>query len=154
MARLLPPGLKLPHGNARLAFRKISTRLAVLYTSLFAVALLVVATAAQVMILNHARALVNAELSASGSVFDQVWALRAHSFLDTANVLTRDFGFRSAVATGDRPTIESALYSLRKRAGVYRAFLVTDDGAVIGDDRDGIRNTVAQLPYRLAPGRR
>ncbi|HEU4961363.1 MAG TPA: EAL domain-containing protein [Sphingomonas sp.] len=137
-----------------IAFRRLSTRLVVLYAGLFSVALLIVAIAAQVMIQRHARESVRAELTASGSVYDRIWALKAHSLTESAGVLARDFGFRSAVASGDTPTIESAITNLRQRVGVPEAFVVDQNGDVIGNGPADLRTLVAQLPYQLAPGRR
>ena len=134
-------------------FRSLRTRLAVLYALLFAAALVVVAIVTQTMIRSHARESVAAELAASGSVYDRLWALRAKSLTGSADVLARDFGFRSAVASGDRPTIESALINLQARAGVERAVVVDLDGAVVGAAGD-LTATIARLPFTLADGRR
>ncbi|WP_249054960.1 HAMP domain-containing protein [Sphingomonas insulae] len=136
----------------RLRFRTLRGRLAVLYTGMFALALAVLGVTAQVMIWTHARASVSAELAASGSVYDGLWALRAKTLTGTADVLSRDFGFRTAVATGDRPTIESALATLRARAGVQRAMLVEQDGSVIGATGP-LATTIADLPDQMQGGR-
>ena len=114
-------------------FRHLRTRLTVLYAGLFVIALLVIAGAAQLMIQRHARESVRAELTASGAVYDRIWALKASSLTDSASVMARDFGFRSAVASGDRSTIESALASLRARVGVRDAFVVDQAGDVLGN---------------------
>ena len=114
-------------------FRHLRTRLAVRYALLFTLTMALVALAAQTLIGAHARATVRAELATSGAVFDRIWALRARSLANAADVLARDFGFRSAVATGDRPTIVSALDSLRMRAGTPNAFVVTLDGKIVAN---------------------
>ena len=134
-------------------FHSLRARLAALYALLFAAALIVVAVVAQTMIRNHARESVAAELAASGSVYDRLWALRAKSLAGSADVLAHDFGFRSAVASGDRPTIESALVNLQARAGVARAVVVNLDGAVVGAAGD-LTAVIARLPSSLAGGRR
>ncbi|MGN6279892.1 MAG: putative bifunctional diguanylate cyclase/phosphodiesterase [Sphingomonas sp.] len=134
-------------------FNHLRTRLAVLYAGLFVVALLVVAVAAQVMIQRHARESVRAELTASGTVYDRIWALKARSLTDSAGVLARDYGFRMAVASGDTPTIDSAITNLRQRVGVPDAFVVDQDGEVIGNGPADLRKLVADLPYDLTPGR-
>ena len=136
----------------RLRFRTLRGRLAVLYTGMFALALGVLGVTAQVMIWTHARASVSAELAASGSVYDGLWALRAKTLAGTAEVLSRDFGFRTAVATGDRPTIESALATLRARAGVERAMVVEQDGSVIGA-AGPLARAIASLPDQMQDGR-
>jgi diguanylate cyclase (GGDEF)-like protein len=139
--------------RSKLRFRHLRTRLAVLYAGLFAVALLVVAIAAQVMIQRHARESVRAELTTSGSVYDRIWALKERSLTESAEVLARDFGFRAAVAGGDRATIASAITNLRDRAGVPDAFVVDQDGDVIGQGPAALRDIVAHLPYEFASGR-
>ena len=97
---------------------------------------------------------VRAELTASGTVYDRIWALKARSLSESAGVLARDYGFRMAVASGDTPTIHSAIANLRQRVGVPEAFVVDQDGEVIGNGPADLRKLVADLPYDLAPGRR
>jgi len=137
---------------ARRGFRSLRTKLAVLYTALFAVALALMGGVGQVMIWTHARGSVQAELAASGTVYDGLWALRAKTLTDTADVLARDFGFRAAVAGGDVPTIGSALTTLRRRAGVDHAVLVDLDGGVIGASGP-LARTLSALPRQLRAGR-
>ena len=137
----------------RWRFRHLRTRLAVQYGVLFAASLLVVAIVGQLVIWGQARDAVRAELRTSGSVYDRIWAMRAHALMDSASVLTRDFGFRSAVASGDRPTIESALASLRTRADVPQAFFVDLQGQVFGTGSGDVRRAIASVPTTLARGR-
>ena len=137
----------------RLRFQTLRMRLAVLYAALFAAALIVVAVVAQAMIRNHARASVTAELATSATVYDRLWALRARSLAASADVLARDFGFRAAVASGDRPTIESALENLRARAGVSAAAVVDVDGARVGSV-GGIDAVTTRLARAAVAGRR
>ncbi|MEQ1492736.1 MAG: cache domain-containing protein, partial [Terricaulis sp.] len=80
---------------------------------------------------NAARA-VRSELAANGEVFDRVWTMRDAQLRDSADILSRDFGFREAVATMDAPTIGSALDNLRDRLQIDRAFMMTLDGDVVG----------------------
>jgi diguanylate cyclase (GGDEF)-like protein len=77
---------------------------------------------------------VHGELTASGTVFDRLWAQRTAQLGGAAGLLARDFGFRAAVATGDDGTIHSALDNLRRRMGVPVAFLVRADAKVVGID--------------------
>ncbi|WP_277970743.1 putative bifunctional diguanylate cyclase/phosphodiesterase [Sphingomonas echinoides] len=137
----------------RLRFRNLSTRLSVLYTALFAAALIVVAVVGQIMILNHAKDSVRAELATSGTVYDRIWALRASALASSGDVLARDFGFRSAVASGDRETIASAVGNLRDRADVPNAFVVDQSGDVIGDGPAELRSIVRDLPTSLSGDR-
>ena len=136
-----------------LRFRTLRTRVTVLYALLFAAALCVVAAAAQAMIWKHARASVAAELATSATVYDRLWTLRAQSLSASADVLARDFGFRAAVASGDRPTIESALENLRARAGVSAAAAVALDGERMGSV-GGLDTVTGRLAHAAAAGRR
>ncbi len=137
----------------RLPSRTLGGKLAVLYAGLFALALALLGITAQALIRAHAGNSVQAELAASGIVYDGLWALRAKTLAGTADVLTRDFGFRAAVASGDRPTITSALETLRARAGVDRVMLVEPGGTVIGT-AGTLAPIVAALPDKLRPGQR
>lgn len=135
-------------------FRHLRTRLAVLYGVLFAACLLFVAVVGQLVIWGHARETVRAALQTSGAVYDRIWAMRAQSLGHTASVLARDFGFRSAIASGDAPTIESALANVRARAAVAQAFFVDTGGRVYGGGGAALHRAVAAVPTTLAVGRK
>ncbi len=134
-------------------FTRLRTRLAVGYAALFAIAMVAVAVVAQVMIWSHARNSVEAAMTTSGQVYDRLWTLQAQALTDSAGVLARDFGFRSAVASGDDPTIESALDSLRARAGVPHAFVVEAGGRVVGGGPAALRDMVARVAADLPADR-
>ncbi len=134
-------------------FRHLRTKLSVLYASLFAVTLVILAFVAQAMIWTHARDSVRQELIASGSVYDRIWSLRSQSLIASANLLSRDFGFRAAVASGDRPTIASALANISQRAEVTAAFVVDQDGQVTGPS-GALASTAARFPFAVPDGRR
>ncbi len=134
-------------------FRTLRTKLSVLYAGLFALALLAIAGVTQVALERNARAITEAELATSGEIHDRLWAERERSLTDAADILARDFGFRSAVAGGDRPTIASALMSLKARARVSAAMTVDLEGAVVGATGP-LARAAADLPFTLARGRR
>jgi len=115
-------------------FNRLQTKLTVLYAGLFALALSLVAVTVYLAIASNAQQTVRKELAASGTVFDRVWALRTQRLQDGADLLSRDFGFRAAVATHDVPTVESAITNLRQRMGLDLAFIVGVDGDVVGVD--------------------
>jgi hypothetical protein len=96
-------------------FNRLQTKLTVLYAGLFALALSLVAVTVYLAIESNAQQTVRNELAVSGTVFDRVWALRTQRLQDGADLLSRDFGFRAAVATHDVPTVESAITNLRQR---------------------------------------
>ncbi|PTS91202.1 MULTISPECIES: putative bifunctional diguanylate cyclase/phosphodiesterase [unclassified Caulobacter] len=115
-------------------FNRLQTKLTVLYAGLFALALSLVAVTVYLAIVGNAQQTVRKELTATGTVFDRVWALRTQRLQDGADLLSRDFGFRAAFATRDAPTVESAITNLRQRLGLDLAFTVSVEGEVIGID--------------------
>ena len=118
----------------RLPFTHLRTRLTVLYAALFGVAMLLVSLAVFTAINQAAERQVRDELTASGTVFDRVWSLRSDRLREGASLLSRDFGFREAVATRDDATIVSAMENLKRRFSIDRAFILGVDGRVIGAD--------------------
>jgi len=109
-------------------FRRLRTRLAVLYMGLFGIALLLATVAIYNAVSSSARAVVRNEMTASGAVYSQLWATRSDQLRQGAAVLAQDYGFREALATGDEGTVRSALDNLRNRQGVDAALVLGADG--------------------------
>ncbi|HEX3363654.1 ATP-binding protein [Phenylobacterium sp.] len=112
------------------AFGRLRTRLTVLYAGLFIVTLTLILAVMYVAASRNAQRTVGAELGATGTVFDRNWVMRTNSLESGARLLAKDFGFRGAVATHDRATVQSALGNLNARLGSDAAFLVGRDGLV------------------------
>src|SRR3954453_9476316 len=117
-------------------FRSLSARLTVQFALLFAGAMLVVSAALSTFIAGSASREVESQLQSNGAVYDRLWQQRAHELQNAAQLLARDFGFRSAVATGDEATMQSALGNAAARLKVRTGFIVTADGKVYGIDRE------------------
>ncbi|MFI4935074.1 MAG: putative bifunctional diguanylate cyclase/phosphodiesterase [Caulobacterales bacterium] len=115
-------------------FRHLRTKLTVLYAGLFGAALVVIAASVYVAIAANAERVVKGELEASGTVFDRLWAMRSAQLRDNADLLSRDFGFREAVASHDGATIQSALENLRERSDIDLAMIVGVDGQLTVSD--------------------
>ena len=130
-------------------FGSLRTRLTVLYAGLFGAAMILVSLAVYGAVSSNAEHAVRDQLTATGAVFDQVWALRSGRLQDGAGLLSRDFGFRSAVASLDRETIRSSLDNLKHRLNVDEAFMVGIDGAVIGDDSPEVQAAAAHMAVDL-----
>ncbi len=145
--------LKLPLKVPRLRYHDLRSKLAALYAGLFVFGFIAVAVVAQIVIDGQAQRSVTADLLSSGTIYDRLWAMREQSLVGSADVLAHDFGFRSAVGSGDRATIESALTSLKARANVPIAAVVGLDGRVVGAD-GALGARIAALPFALAEGRR
>src|ERR1044071_1572179 len=116
------------------SFRSLSARLTVQFALLFAAAMLAVSAALSTFIAGSASREVEGQLQSSGAVYDRLWQQRAHELQNAAQLLARDFGFRAAVATGDRATMQSALGNAALRLRVRSAFIVTADGQVTAID--------------------
>ena len=114
----------------RIRFNRLQTRLTVLYMGLFGFALMLVAIAVVTAVTRSAQTVVRGELSASGQVYNQIWASRSGQLRQGASVLAQDYGFREAVATNDEATARSALDNLRIRQKVDGAMIVGVDGYV------------------------
>jgi diguanylate cyclase (GGDEF)-like protein len=126
-------------------FRRLRTKLTVLYAGLFGAALILVSLVVYASIAANARGVVRDELMSSGTVFDRVWDLRANQLQGGASLLSRDFGFREAVASRDEATIRSALENLRLRFGIDMAFIIGVDGRITGIDPARLKGADAQL---------
>src|SRR6185295_5389352 len=83
--------------------------------------MLAVSAALYTFIAGSASREVESQLQSSGAVYDRLWQQRSHELQNAAQLLSRDFGFRAAVATGDEATMHSA-------------FIVTADGRVSAID--------------------
>ena len=134
-------------------FRSLSTRLTVQFALLFAAAMLAVSAALSTFIAGAASREVESQLQSSGAVYDRLWHARAQELQNAAQLLARDFGFRAAVATGDQPTMQSALGNAAARLKVESAFIVAADGRVTAIDPSISRNEMARLWGPLDSGR-
>ena len=113
-------------------FSKLQTKVTTLYAALFVATLAILALAVAPTVVGNAVSATKAELASSRTVFDRIFAMKGRELQGNAELLAKDFGFTSAVATGDAATIESALENLRTRRGIDLAFLVTTDGRLLG----------------------
>lgn len=107
--------------------------MAVLYAGLFAIVLTAILLIAGGGLTRFAEKSASRDLAANARVFDELIDLRARQLRGAADVLSRDFGFREAVATSDAETIESSLESLRDRSRATAAFVIGMDGNLIGN---------------------
>ena len=135
------------------SFRSLSARLTVQFALLFAVAMLAVSATLSTFIAGTASREVESQLQSSGAVYDRLWQQRSHELQNAAQLLARDFGFRAAVATGDRATMQSALTNAAARLKVESAFIVTADGSVTAIDPSISRDEMTRLWEPLDGGR-
>lgn len=137
---------------ARLRFGSLRRRIALLYAGLFALVLGVVVSLAAEGLAQFGEASAARDLAANARVFDEILAARSTQMGDQAAVLAHDFGFREAVATGEEPTIASALRSLEDRVRSDQAFVLTLEGEVLAADATNLPSPEA-LWSRLDAGK-
>jgi len=119
---------------ANAAIIPLRTKLTVLYVALFVTALCLIGTSVYVVTRQNVEHTVREQLRESGAVFANLSAARNRRLQDDAEVLAHDFGFRAAFATGDNPTVLSALDNLSSRLDDGVAFAVGLDGKVLASD--------------------
>ncbi|MEZ5656074.1 MAG: EAL domain-containing protein [Sphingobium sp.] len=128
---------RLPYRARRFVLR-VQSRLSVKMTLVFA-GVFIVATALSLYgtrnaIERYAESSINHEMSVNSEVFNRITSMHFNQLAQAGQVLAADFGFREAVATGDAPTIESALDSLKARLNLDDAFVVDPYGDIVGLD--------------------
>jgi diguanylate cyclase (GGDEF)-like protein len=74
---------------------------------------------------------VESDLDVGSRVWERFHQARSRQLLDSVSVLADDFGFRDAVASGDVPTMESALRNHAARIGTDTALLLTPQGRLL-----------------------
>jgi signal transduction histidine kinase/ActR/RegA family two-component response regulator len=126
-------------------FRHLRTKLTVLYAGLFAAILLLIGMLGLAALADNAERAVRKELATSSLVFQRGWAQRTAQLQTDGVLLARDFGFRTAVASRDVPTIRSSLQNLQQRLGIERAMLIAADGTVVSADPSARPLDVATL---------
>jgi signal transduction histidine kinase len=126
-------------------FRRFRTKLTVLYAGFVGAGLLLMSVAVYSTVSNAAQHLVRKELESAATVFDRLWAMRSRQLQDMADVLSRDFGFREAVATNDEATIRSALANLTQRLELDVAMLVGVDGRVTASNGEPLGHAATDL---------
>ncbi|PAV26909.1 diguanylate phosphodiesterase [Tamilnaduibacter salinus] len=84
-------------------------------------------------------------LQVAAGVTQEILTRRSEVLLNSLNVLVEDFGFKSAIASGDRATIMSALRNHTNRIGADLAMLTDGKGRLIAN-LQGLQNA-APLPF-------
>ncbi len=116
-------------------FTSLKMRIASLYTILFGATLTLIVVVAVQGLDRYGRAAASREMQADARVFQEILDRKTNAMAELAHVLSRDFGFREAVATEDTPTIASALVSVSERAGASFAFVIGPDGELVATNR-------------------
>ena len=159
---LLPPAGSPAHRSQRkrlLArlWRPFSRRLQWRIVGLF-VGLLVLVQAASFLAIRrdleaNARHTIAQELATGDKVLRRLLAANAQNLADASKVLAADFGFRAAVASGDRATVADALDNHGARIGAELAFYADLRGQLVATSTgqpDAALQALAMLPRQGA----
>src|SRR3954468_8651507 len=103
-------------------FRSLSARLTVQFALLFAAAMLAVSAALSSFIAGSASREVEGQLQSSSAVYDRLWQQRSHELQTPPHLLSRAFGFRAAVASGDEAPMQAARATAPARLRVRSVF--------------------------------
>lgn len=110
----------------------LSAKMMTFFAALVTAALGVVLFGSRVGIDSVAEQLVGREFAAQSRIFENVRDLSYDHMASSAALLASDYGFRSAVASGDAATIVSAMDSLKRRLDIASAMMISADGIVVG----------------------
>jgi diguanylate cyclase (GGDEF)-like protein len=127
-------------------FRSFRSRILALVLGLVTAVLLATVTA----VVLKARDAVNREaatqLQTAAETARQVLTFRGNQLASAAEVLTSDFGFKEAVASGDNATLLSAMGNHRNRIGADVVIVLDRNGGLVASTVSGLSaNTLADL---------
>ncbi len=112
---------------------RFQTKLTIVYLALFLAVQSVVILSIYTSVTQNVRDQIQGQLVSSGRIVDRLIRDRAEVFGERAVDMSKEFGFRQAVATQDAPTIESALQNQSSRLSADAAFVIDlDDQLVAG----------------------
>lgn len=109
---------------------RFQRKLALFFTALVAIVQLAAVIAVVEATDRNVARQVEEELGVGSRVVARLLDLRERQLLQSVRVLTEDFGFKRAVATGDHPTVRSALGNHAARIDADVAAVLDRDGAV------------------------
>ncbi|HWU48590.1 MAG TPA: EAL domain-containing protein [Asticcacaulis sp.] len=126
-----------------MVFKRLSTRLSVLYGALFAFGLLMTALTGYFSVVNNARQTAQSELQASARVFQRVWSDRTEVQSAGALLLAHDTDFRQAMLDQDAATVSEDFAILQKRIKADMGFVIGADGQPVQGRGDPVAMAVA-----------
>ena len=110
----------------------LSGKMMAFFGALLTVALALVLIGSRYGIDRAADRIIGREFAAQSRIFENIRELRYDQMANGAQVLAADYGFRSAVASGDANTIVSAMDTLKRRMAIDDVALVSIEGSVVG----------------------
>lgn len=118
-------------------FSKFKTKLVFFFVSLFVLVQIITNTVVYLTTTSNLESQALSNLNFSSETFNRAVIQQSDELEDAVTILSRDFGFREAVATEDNPTIVSALKNLANRINADKAFLLSLDQNVLAHYSEG-----------------
>ena len=114
------------------------TKVTALFAALLAIVLLIAFAVMYKVILNSTFLQIQSQLSYSQDALEHQLSERMDSLREATQILSRDFGFRKAVATGDIPTIKSVSDNFRIRTEGARIMVADLKGKLLVDTHNPV----------------
>lgn len=129
---------------------RFQTKLTIVYLALFLAVQGVVFLSIYTSVTDNVRAQIQGQLVSSGQIIDRLIQDRAAVFGARAVDISKEFGFRQAVATQDAATITSALLNQSARVNADAAFVIDlDDQLVASVGAPPVAEQAIMLPTEL-----
>ncbi|WP_233281498.1 putative bifunctional diguanylate cyclase/phosphodiesterase [Sphingomonas changnyeongensis] len=109
----------------------LTVRMTIFFGLMFALTSALTLIGTQAAIARYAERMIRDQMRTGSAIFDRIAAMHFEQLAQAGRVLAGDFGFREAAATGDAPTIQSALDSLAGRLEADHAMFVSADGVIV-----------------------
>ena len=132
-ADCLRPDIWVSRASDRLK-SSLSARTASLYGGLFAATVCFIMLGARHGTQVVARDMITRDFAAEKAYLSDLREHRYEDMARDASFLSTDYGFRSAIASNDIPTIESSIANVQRRVDHDDVFLIRADGTSIGLD--------------------
>ncbi|MGV3628767.1 MAG: adenylate/guanylate cyclase domain-containing protein [Betaproteobacteria bacterium] len=116
-------------------FRRFQSRLIFFFLGLVSLVQIVVFATVDRTNNRYAREQIEAALELGSRTFNRLIELRTEQLSESVRILTGDFAFKTAIATGERATIGSTLENHGARVGADVMLLLSLDNTLIADTR-------------------
>ncbi len=111
----------------RLRFKSFQRRILFFFLVLFSLILSATYVLVELANSSNAHSIIEGDLKSASKIFLRLLDVRTGQLADSARILSEDYAFKTAFATGDLPTIASALANQRERIGADMIKLVSSE---------------------------
>jgi len=119
--------------------RRVQTRLLLVFGTLFASVMLLAFIIVWQATRDNFTRQIDGQLDYIGTALQRQIMQRMETLQRETEILSRDYGFRSAVSTADPGTVISAMGNFGRRISIDRLQVYTDEGVLFADTADRLR---------------